>query len=125
MNRAQLGAALRALRVASGKEAKAVARSALMSPSKLSKIENAKLAASATDVPRFASEAERDTAHVARLVNSAAERLAWGGDVSLGFYLEHPSYLSLALVTCSPNRAAPELACPFRQTSSSGVRAPT
>ncbi|MFE6665975.1 helix-turn-helix domain-containing protein [Streptomyces sp. NPDC057697] len=39
VNRAQLGAALRALRVASGKEAKAVARSALMSPSKLSKIE--------------------------------------------------------------------------------------
>ncbi|MEJ8669658.1 helix-turn-helix transcriptional regulator [Streptomyces sp. MS1.AVA.1] len=53
MNRAQLGAALRALRVASGKEAKAVARSALMSPSKLSKIENAKLAASATDVERI------------------------------------------------------------------------
>ncbi|MER5214701.1 hypothetical protein ABT063_30130 [Streptomyces sp. NPDC002838] len=64
--------------------------------------------------PRFAYGAERDIAHMARLVNSAAERLGWGGDVSLGFYLEHPSYLSLALVTCSPNRAAPELACPLR-----------
>ncbi|MFF0063646.1 helix-turn-helix domain-containing protein [Streptomyces sp. NPDC005279] len=53
MNRAQLGAALRALRVASGKEAKAVARSALMSPSKLSKIENAKLQPSTTDVERI------------------------------------------------------------------------
>ncbi|NNJ05587.1 helix-turn-helix domain-containing protein [Streptomyces sp. PKU-MA01144] len=53
MNRAQLGAALRALRQASGKEAKAVARGALMSPSKLSKIENAKLAPSATDVERI------------------------------------------------------------------------
>ncbi|MFE2523384.1 helix-turn-helix domain-containing protein [Streptomyces sp. NPDC059382] len=53
MNRAQLGAALRALREASGKEAKAVARSALMSPSKLSKIENANLLPSATDVERI------------------------------------------------------------------------
>ncbi|MDT9690227.1 helix-turn-helix transcriptional regulator [Streptomyces sp. P9(2023)] len=53
MNKAQLGAALRALRVASGKEAKAVARSALMSPSKLSKIENANLLPSATDVERI------------------------------------------------------------------------
>ncbi|MFD7092354.1 helix-turn-helix domain-containing protein [Streptomyces sp. NPDC056641] len=55
MNRAQLGAALRALRRASGKEAKAVARGALMSPSKLSKIENAKLAPSAADVERILS----------------------------------------------------------------------
>ncbi|MGV9428801.1 helix-turn-helix domain-containing protein [Streptomyces sp. NPDC003656] len=53
MNRAQLGAALRALRQASGMEAKAVARGALMSPSKLSKIENAKLAPSAADVERI------------------------------------------------------------------------
>ncbi|MEW2588027.1 helix-turn-helix domain-containing protein [Streptomyces virginiae] len=41
VNRAQLGAALRALRQASGKEAKSVARSAVMSASKLSKIETA------------------------------------------------------------------------------------
>ncbi|MFF0218710.1 helix-turn-helix domain-containing protein [Streptomyces vinaceus] len=53
MNKAQLGAALRALREASGKEAKAVARSALMSPSKLSKIENANLLPSTTDVERI------------------------------------------------------------------------
>ncbi|WP_405708617.1 helix-turn-helix domain-containing protein [Streptomyces xanthophaeus] len=50
MNKAQLGAALRALREASGKEAKAVARSALMSPSK---IENANLLPSVTDVERI------------------------------------------------------------------------
>ncbi|MFI5799983.1 hypothetical protein [Streptomyces sp. NPDC051677] len=55
-------------------------------------------------------EAERDVGRLAGLVESAAERLAWGGDVSLGFYLEHPSYLSLAVVTCSPERAA----CPLR-----------
>ncbi|MEW2418571.1 helix-turn-helix transcriptional regulator [Streptomyces sp. NPDC046866] len=53
MNRLQLGSALRALREASGKEAKAVARSALMSPSKLSKIENANLLPSVMDVERI------------------------------------------------------------------------
>jgi hypothetical protein len=62
--------------------------------------------------PRFASEIHRDTAHLAALVCSAGERLGWGGDTSLGFYLERPSFLSLALVTCSPNRSLPELRCP-------------
>lgn len=62
--------------------------------------------------PRVASAAQRDLDHLARLTNSAAEQLDRGADVSLGFYLERPSYLSLALVTCSPNRVAPELVCP-------------
>ncbi|WP_037880107.1 helix-turn-helix domain-containing protein [Streptomyces sp. NRRL S-378] len=53
MNRAQLGTALRALRQASGKEAKAVARSAVMSASKLSKIETAKVAPTVADVERI------------------------------------------------------------------------
>ncbi|MGW2230539.1 helix-turn-helix domain-containing protein [Streptomyces formicae] len=53
MNRSELGAALRVLREASGKEAKAVARSAVMSPSKLSKIETGKTAATADDVERI------------------------------------------------------------------------
>ena len=53
MNRSELGAALRALREASGKEAKAVARSAVMSASKLSKIETGKLGPSADDVDRI------------------------------------------------------------------------
>lgn len=81
VNRAQLGAALRALRVASGKEAKAVARSALMSPSKLSKIENAKLAASATDVERIltaigvSDEVKAEYTEAARA--SATEATAW------------------------------------------------
>ncbi|WP_019064762.1 hypothetical protein [Streptomyces prunicolor] len=69
----------------------------------------------ALHAPRFTSEAERDVARLARLVDSAAEDLAAGGDVSYGFYLERPSYLSLALVTCSPNRAMPELPCPVRE----------
>ncbi len=64
--------------------------------------------------PRFDSEADRDRTRLAVLVNSAAERLDWGGDVSQGFYLERPMYLSLALVCCSPNRALPELGCPVR-----------
>ncbi|WP_260635956.1 helix-turn-helix domain-containing protein [Streptomyces angustmyceticus] len=50
VNRGELGAALRALRQASGKEAKTVARSAVMSASKLSKIETAKAAPSVVDV---------------------------------------------------------------------------
>ncbi|MEV5527705.1 helix-turn-helix domain-containing protein [Streptomyces prunicolor] len=81
MNRAQLGAALRALRMASGKEAKAVARSALMSPSKLSKIENAKLAAGATDVERIltaigvSDEVKAEYTEAARA--SATEATAW------------------------------------------------
>ncbi|MFJ9856204.1 hypothetical protein ACWEV9_08480 [Streptomyces albogriseolus] len=62
--------------------------------------------------PRFAAEHERDTARLARVVESAAERLHAGGDVSYGRYLERPSYLSLAVVTCSPNRAVPGLTCP-------------
>ncbi|MEU6406100.1 hypothetical protein [Streptomyces sp. NPDC046985] len=62
--------------------------------------------------PRFASERERDAPRLARLVNAAAERLRSGADLSYGFYLERPSYLSLAVVGCSPNRANVELACP-------------
>ncbi len=62
--------------------------------------------------PRFASESDRDSTRLALLVHCAAERLGWGGDVSHGFYLERPAFLSVALVTCSPNRAAPDLACP-------------
>ncbi|MGW3227488.1 helix-turn-helix domain-containing protein [Kitasatospora sp. NPDC001095] len=53
MNRTQLGAALRELRQASGKEAKAVARSAVMSPSKLSKIETGKVSPTVVDVERI------------------------------------------------------------------------
>ncbi|MGW4886239.1 hypothetical protein [Streptomyces murinus] len=61
---------------------------------------------------RFAAERDRDTTRLAMLVNSVAERLGSGADVSFGFYLERPSYLSLAVVACSPNRSKPELACP-------------
>ncbi|MFM9368753.1 helix-turn-helix domain-containing protein [Streptomyces sp. Da 82-17] len=81
MNRSQLGAALRALRDTSGKEAKAVARSAVMSPSKLSKIETGKLAPNADDVHRILTAigvSEKVAAEymaVARAV--ATEATAW------------------------------------------------
>ncbi|MEU1041371.1 hypothetical protein ACFYP4_26775 [Streptomyces sp. NPDC005551] len=71
---------------------------------------DARLAEYAT---RFTSEAQRDAGHLAGLVTSAAEGLRSGGDLSWGFYLERPSYLSLALVTCSPNRTDPTLPCPL------------
>ncbi|MFF5857850.1 hypothetical protein ACFY8B_19815 [Streptomyces sp. NPDC012751] len=63
---------------------------------------------------RFASPAQCEGGRLAALVGSARERLAAGGDVSLGFYLERPAFLSLALVTCAPNRARPDLSCPLR-----------
>ncbi|KMS67330.1 hypothetical protein ACM01_43230 [Streptomyces viridochromogenes] len=68
----------------------------------------------AEHAPRFAWERDRDTTRLAILVNSTAEQLDSGADVSFGFYLERPSYLSVAVVTCSPNRSKPELACPVR-----------
>ncbi|MFJ1593934.1 helix-turn-helix domain-containing protein [Kitasatospora albolonga] len=55
MNRSEIGTALRVLRNASGKEAKAVARSAVMSPSKLSRIETGKVSPSVDDVDRILS----------------------------------------------------------------------
>ncbi|MCX4881552.1 hypothetical protein [Streptomyces sp. NBC_00847] len=67
--------------------------------------------------PRFASEVQRDVRRLRAVVASAAERLGSGSDVSLGFYLERPSYLSLAVVTCSPNRATRELPCPVDDTA--------
>lgn len=58
VNRTELGAALRALRLASGKEAKAVARSAVMSNPKLSKIENGHVAPTVADVERILTALE-------------------------------------------------------------------
>ncbi|MGI5528726.1 hypothetical protein ACQEVX_15355 [Streptomyces syringium] len=64
--------------------------------------------------PRFASARDRGAELPVAYVASAVERLMWGGDVSLGFYLGQPLFLSLALVTCSPNRTRPDLPCPAR-----------
>ncbi|SEQ69614.1 hypothetical protein SAMN04487983_1007113 [Streptomyces sp. yr375] len=62
---------------------------------------------------RIAAEAQRDVGHLTGLVQASAERLGSGDDVSLGFYLERPAFLSLAAVACSPNRAKPGLGCPL------------
>ncbi|MFI5987746.1 helix-turn-helix domain-containing protein [Streptomyces sp. NPDC051555] len=81
MNGTDLGRALRELRVASGKQAKVVARSAAMSPSKLSKIENGALAPSVLDVERvltaleISKEVKEQLTEVARQV--ATEATAW------------------------------------------------
>ncbi|MFI1013927.1 helix-turn-helix domain-containing protein [Streptomyces sp. NPDC020965] len=81
MNQAELGAALRALRQASGKEAKAVARSAVMSTAKLSKIENGRVAPVTADVERILTaldvppEIKAEYLAVARA--QATEATAW------------------------------------------------
>ncbi len=64
--------------------------------------------------PRFASEQDREVTRLVLLVKAAVERLTWGGDVSLGHYLKGTVFHSVAVVTCSPNRAAPDLPCPAR-----------
>ncbi|GAA4808319.1 hypothetical protein [Streptomyces ziwulingensis] len=61
-------------------------------------------------VPRSVRRAHWGTGHIASAVE---RRLAAGGDVTLGVYLERPGYLSLALVGCSPHRGRPELPCPL------------
>lgn len=81
MNQAELGAALRALRQAAGKEAKAVARSAVMSTAKLSKIENGRVAPATADVERILTaldvspEIKAEYLAVARA--QATEATAW------------------------------------------------
>ncbi|MCX4663842.1 hypothetical protein [Streptomyces uncialis] len=65
--------------------------------------------------PRFASGQDREAIRLVLLVKTAVERLTWGGDVSLGHYLKGAVFHSVALVTCSPNRASPDLPCPSRQ----------
>ncbi|GAA3798584.1 hypothetical protein GCM10022403_035480 [Streptomyces coacervatus] len=62
---------------------------------------------------RLACTHDRNAARLDMLVESAAERLDTGADVSYGLYLERPSYLHLAVVTCSPNHSKPTLPCPL------------
>ncbi|WP_344665102.1 helix-turn-helix transcriptional regulator [Catenulispora yoronensis] len=76
-----MGRTLRELREASGKEAKAVARSALMSTSKLSRVETGKTAPTVMDVERLltaigvSEEIRTNLAEVAR--REATEATAW------------------------------------------------
>lgn len=81
MNKGQLGSALRALRQASGKEAKSVARSAVMSASKLSKIETGKVSPSVADVEHILSAIGVSEAVKAEYLDAArvasTEATAW------------------------------------------------
>ncbi|MBH1935850.1 hypothetical protein I5Q34_16510 [Streptomyces sp. AV19] len=69
--------------------------------------------------PRFASPAERNRARCGRRGVRIARALTDGQDVSVGYYLARPHFLSLALVSCSPNRAVVELPCPAQRESMS------
>ncbi|MFJ5264320.1 hypothetical protein ACIQAC_28055 [Streptomyces sp. NPDC088387] len=63
--------------------------------------------------PRFASGDQRDLDRLTAVVGSVEARLRWHGDVSLGYYLERPAFLSLALVCCSPRLGLRALPCPL------------
>ncbi|MFZ3493463.1 hypothetical protein ACODT5_09595 [Streptomyces sp. 5.8] len=67
--------------------------------------------------PRFASSQDADATRLVVLVKSAVERLAWGGDVSLGHYIKGTVFHSVAVVACSPNRDEPHLSCPLTRKS--------
>lgn len=62
--------------------------------------------------PHLSADRDPDSTRLGQLVDGVTGRLRAGADVSYGFYLEHPMYLSLAVVTCSPNRVNAELPCP-------------
>ncbi|RKN09664.1 hypothetical protein [Streptomyces radicis] len=64
--------------------------------------------------PRYASAGDRDATRLTARVKAAVERLARGGDVSLGHYVKGTVFHSVALVTCSPNHTRPTLPCPAR-----------
>ncbi|MCC9307223.1 helix-turn-helix domain-containing protein [Kitasatospora sp. RB6PN24] len=90
MKRSELGTALRALRQASGKEAKTVARGAVMSTSKLSKIETGRVAPTVIDVERIltaigVSEAVKAEYMAAARVE-ATETTAWRMYRRLGYH---------------------------------------
>ncbi|MFJ2808277.1 helix-turn-helix domain-containing protein [Kitasatospora sp. NPDC087271] len=86
-----IGSTLRELRKASGKEAKAVARSAAMSASKLSRIETGKIAPTAMDVDRIltaigvSDEVRAGLVETAR--REATEATAWRLYRRSGFHL--------------------------------------
>ncbi|GGY66451.1 transcriptional regulator [Streptomyces olivaceoviridis] len=90
MNRAELGSALRALRQASSKEARAIARSAAMSASKLSKIENGSVMPSVVDVEHIltaigvSEDVKAEYMSVARA--AATEATAWRLYRRLGYH---------------------------------------
>ncbi|MFE4974687.1 helix-turn-helix domain-containing protein [Kitasatospora sp. NPDC056651] len=90
MNKAQLGPALRELRKTSGMEAKAVARGAVMSQSKLSKIETGKISPTVMDVERILTAmgvpGEIKVEYMAAARAEATEATAWRLVRRLGYH---------------------------------------
>lgn len=65
----------------------------------------------------FTSERDRDADRLADAVSRAADRIASGEDVVGGWYLTGQRFLSVCLITCSPHRIRPEIACPQESRS--------
>ena len=98
-----IGSTLRELRQASGKEAKAVARSAAMSPSKLSRIETGKVQPTVMDVERVlaalgvSEEVRARLTEVAR--REATEATAWRLYRRTGFHLHQDAIRAMEAET--------------------------
>lgn len=120
VNRAELGAALRALRQASDLEAKAVARSAAMSRSKLSKIENGNALPSVVDVEQIltaigvSDEVKIEYMAVARA--AATEVTAWRLYRRLGYHRKQQQVQALESQTALLRLFQPSLVPGLLQT---------
>lgn len=101
--RGNIGSTLRELRKASGREAKAVARSAAMSPSKLSRIETGKIAPTTMDVNRILAAIGVSDEVRAGLVESArreaTEATAWRLYRRSGFHLHQDAIRAIEAKT--------------------------
>ncbi|NKI41481.1 helix-turn-helix domain-containing protein [Streptomyces physcomitrii] len=120
MNKSALGSALRALRVSSGLEAKAVARGAAMSRSKLSKIENGNVAPSLTDVDSVLTvigvSEEVKAEYMAAAREAATEVTAWRLFRRLGYSRKQQQVQSLEARTALLRLFQPSLIPGLLQT---------
>ncbi|WP_414168002.1 helix-turn-helix domain-containing protein [Streptoverticillium reticulum] len=120
MNRADLGAALRALRQASGLEAKTVARGAVMSRSKLSKIETGNVAPSVVDVAQILTaigvSEEVKAEYMAAARAAATEATAWRLYRRLGYHRKQQQVQALESKTTLLRLFQPSLVPGLLQT---------
>lgn len=120
VNRADLGSALRALRQASGLEAKTVARGAAMSRSKLSKIETGSVAPSVVDVAQILTamgvSEEVKAEYMAAARAAATEAIAWRLYRRLGYHRKQQQVQALESKTTLLRLFQPSLAPGLLQT---------
>ena len=64
--------------------------------------------------PSMLSPQDRRPERVAAVAAYAEETLAWGGDLSLGWYT-HGGFVKLDMIGCSPNLTANALPCPLNR----------